>query len=43
MDRLSGGKTQRNMFLNCVLKPVFRFAPERGFQEQMRSLAVRRA
>jgi hypothetical protein len=31
------------MFLNCVLKPVFRSKPERGFQERMRSLAVRRA
>src|SRR3954447_15536811 len=36
-------ETQRNMFLNCVLKPVFRSDPERGFQERMRSLAVRRA
>ena len=34
-------ETQRIMFLNCVLKPVFRSHPERGFQERMRSSAVR--
>jgi hypothetical protein len=32
-------ETQRIMFLNCVLKLVFRSDPERGFQERMRSSA----
>jgi len=27
------GKMRKIMFLNCVLKPVFRFDPERGFPE----------
>jgi hypothetical protein len=27
------GKTQKSMFLNCVLKPVFRFDRERAIQE----------
>jgi hypothetical protein len=27
------GKMRKSMFLKCVLKPVFRFGPERGFPE----------